>query len=342
MKHGLVRDGELVVSEAGDAVLQHLLPAGRWSHVWSTPLAGALRSPFFAIRPPVVFSAELAAGRFAAESFIVDHAFHSERMQFPNVPRPAWRTLKAGDFDTLEGGIDTLNRRVYLEWVTKSLNNYFPPRTGYGGVKESDLADESSWFGVSRVYRHAAGKPPRDELGRFAAFFEQDIDWEARIAAVITAAVSRWARDGADADDGPIAGTAALELGLLSNSAPDGPELHRLLGRYRETEKALKGDRTLGSVAEWRKAVTEDRGSGSVHPVRSRGALREHSIPGGTRTASHRRRQRSPRTRSKHRERLESIDRPCVRESRLVASVRGGLRAHAGRLRSPGRATVPS
>ncbi|MEY4201920.1 MAG: hypothetical protein RLZZ265_3660, partial [Verrucomicrobiota bacterium] len=33
MKHGLVRDGEPVVADEGDAALAQLLPAGRWSHV---------------------------------------------------------------------------------------------------------------------------------------------------------------------------------------------------------------------------------------------------------------------------------------------------------------------
>ncbi len=47
MRHGLVRDGEFVVADEGDAALVHVLPAGRWSHVWSQRLAGALRSPLW-------------------------------------------------------------------------------------------------------------------------------------------------------------------------------------------------------------------------------------------------------------------------------------------------------
>jgi len=250
MKHGWVRDGEPVVAESGEPVIQYFLPAGRWSHVFSPRLAGALRSPMLETRPPMTFSAEIVAGRFAAESFVIDHALHSERMQFLSVPRPAWRTLKAGDFDTLEGGIDPLNRRVYLEWVTQTLNNYFPPRTGYGGVKESDLADESSWFGVSRIYRHAPGKPPRDELGRFAPFFEGDGEWGERIAGGLLAAVERWKRDALVPEDVRLL-NEALELGLLPNAAPAGSELACVLARYRETAKALKSDRTLGSMAEW-------------------------------------------------------------------------------------------
>ena len=63
-------------------------------------------------------------------------------MQFVKQPTPAWLTLKTGEFDTLEGGVDQARRRVYLELVTKAFNNYFPLRTQYGGVQESDVADE--------------------------------------------------------------------------------------------------------------------------------------------------------------------------------------------------------
>ncbi|MBL9136620.1 MAG: DUF1553 domain-containing protein, partial [Verrucomicrobiales bacterium] len=259
-RHGLVRDGEPVIAETGPAVLVHLLPAGRWSHVWSMRLAGALRSPFLHTSPPLLFSAELAGGHHAAEAFILDHAFHSERMQFLDVPLPAWRTLKAGDFDTLEGGLDGGDRRVYLEWATKSLNNYFPPRTGYGGVKESDLHDESSWFGVTRIWRHPAGNPPRDELRRFEPVFEDpDPDWARRIARRILTAVERWRADTADAEDVRIL-NEALSLQLLDARAPAGSELETWVGRYRSTAARLQPDTTMGSVAEWEEGRDEHIG----------------------------------------------------------------------------------
>ncbi len=262
MEHGLVRDGEPVIAESGEAVLRHVLPAGRWSHVWSTRLAGALRSPLLESQPPLVFSVEIVGGGFAAESFIIDHAFHSERMQFLNLARPAWRSLKAGGFDTLEGGVDSGNRRVYVEWVTKSLNNYFPPRTGYGGVKESDLADESSWFGVSRIQRHPAGKGPRDELERFVAIFNDaaegdDLDaWARRITEGIAAAVERWSRDASIAEDVRMLNDA-LASGLLANTAPPGSELADQVERYRRKVGELRSDRTIGSVADWEEGRDE-------------------------------------------------------------------------------------
>ncbi|MBL9127776.1 MAG: DUF1553 domain-containing protein, partial [Verrucomicrobiales bacterium] len=255
MQYGKVVDGEPVVAEEGDAVLRHLLPAGRWSHVWSTRLAGAVRSPFLETVPAVPLSAEMVGGRFAAEAFVVDHAFHSERMKFLDHAWPTWRAMKAGDFDTLEGGLDRGQRRVYLEWATKSLNNYFPPRTGYGGVKETDLDDPSSWFGVSRVVRHAAGKPPRDELGRFVALFATEAPdnstdaWDKRVVDAILAAVERWADGRSDADDVRLLNDA-LETGLLGHRVVADSDLGRAVATYRETAKSLFPDRTIGAMTD--------------------------------------------------------------------------------------------
>ena len=58
-------------------------------------------------------------------------------MEFFDQPLPGWMTLAAGGFNRLGGGVDAAPRRIYLELATKALNNYFPPRTGFGGVTEA-------------------------------------------------------------------------------------------------------------------------------------------------------------------------------------------------------------
>ena len=45
-------------------------------------------------------SVEVAGGKFASQSFIVDRALHSERLKFLNQPTLGWRTFTAGNFDT--------------------------------------------------------------------------------------------------------------------------------------------------------------------------------------------------------------------------------------------------
>ena len=276
MRHGLVGDGEIVVADEGDAALARVLPAGRWSHVWSQRLAGVLRSPLLEPARAVTFSVGFAGGKHVAQSFIVDHAFHCERMKFLDRPTLGWLTLTAGNFGTLAGSVDRAQRLVYLELVTKSLNNYFPPRTGYGGLKESDLIDDRSWFGVTRIFEHPAGKPPLDELTRFAPLFmtkkgsgpicrngpqgaphKLDLtpfllspDWAKRLAGLVLAAVERWSRGACDSEDVRLLNDA-LDSGLLANNRQVSAELAKLVDSYRAVEKRLRPDRTIGTTEDW-------------------------------------------------------------------------------------------
>jgi len=262
MKHGLVRDGEIVVPDEGGVAIAQLLPAGRWSHVWSMRLAGAVRSPLLSDNPPVTLSVGLAGGKHGARSLVVDQAFFPERMVFIDQAMPGWVTLTAGGFSKLVGGVDDRQRRVYLELVTKELNNNFPPRTGLGGVKESDLDDPRSWFGVTRVYQHSAGKAPQDELTRFAPLFADEgasqtkEDMAGRLADLLIAAVRRWSQGECDSEDVRLINEALAAKWLPSESATS-PALAALVASYRQTEKRLQPDRTIGSVADWNEGRDE-------------------------------------------------------------------------------------
>jgi hypothetical protein len=250
MRHGLVCDGELVVAEEGDSAVAQILLAGRWSHVWSMRLPGVLRSPLLDGSAATTLSIGSAGGKRAAYAMIIDHGLHSERMQFLDGPSHDWLALTAGEFDTLEGGVDRMRRRVYLELATKSLNNYFPPRTGYGGVKESDLTDERSWFGVTKIYEHPADKPPLDDLARFAPLFLDDSDWQARFVKLLQAAVRRWANDECTSDDALLL-AEALRARWLPNDVQASPRLAELIAEYRANAIKLQPDRTIGSLADW-------------------------------------------------------------------------------------------
>ncbi|MBM3290604.1 MAG: DUF1553 domain-containing protein, partial [Candidatus Hydrogenedentes bacterium] len=232
-------------------------PAGRWSHVWSSRLAGAVRGPLIEQGdPPQTFSVEYAGGKFAAQSLIVENAFHSERMKFFAQPTPGWLTLTAGNLPALAGGSTNVPRRMYIELVTKSLNNYFPPRVAYGGVKDADEKDPRSWFGVTRVVEHAAGAPPQDELAHFAALFDAGAapaakqELAARFSAWIMAAVDRWAGPSCGSNDVRTI-NEALAASWLPNDALANPRLAQLVAQYRETEKRLQPDRVVGSIDDW-------------------------------------------------------------------------------------------
>lgn len=252
MRHGLARDGEIVVADEGDQAIAQILPGGRWSHLWSPRLAGALRSPLFPVDNVKIFSIRLAGGKHAAYSFILDQAFHSERMQFLNQPVPTWLTLTAGNFDTLEGSIDKLPRRVYWELVTKSLNNYFPPRHAYNGLNENDVADPRSWMGASQIYD---GKPPLDELKRFSPLVNATDELLTRFVGLLHTAIDRWSRGECDTEDALLL-DEALRAQLLPSSMST-PALAELVAQYRLAEKRLQPDRTIGSAIDWNEGRNE-------------------------------------------------------------------------------------
>ena len=257
MRHGLVKDGEPVIADAGDAVLAHLLPAGRWSHVYSMRLGGAIRSPELGRNPPLHFSVGYAGGQKASHCLIVDRAFHSERVRYADLPVAGWLGLTAGNFTRLTGPPDTAPRRVYLELATKAFDNYFPPRTGYPGFTKQDEHDPRSWFGVTKVYAHAPDQPPLDELGRLSGLCvppSEHGQLPERIADRILAAVRRWAVGRCEADDVSVI-NEALREGWLDNRALADPTLAALVATYRAAERRLQPDRTIGGLQDWAEAA---------------------------------------------------------------------------------------
>ncbi|MBY0588241.1 PSD1 and planctomycete cytochrome C domain-containing protein [bacterium] len=253
MKHGQARSGNFVLAEEGEEVVREILPAGRFSHLYSARLAGAIRSPLFPREAFVTFSLGLLGRSHSSWTFIVDQAFHSERMQMLNQPL-RYITLAAGHFDTLEGSIDAMPRRVYFEATTKTLNNYYPPRVNYGGVKEAELADPRSVLGVTRVYAHPQGKPPLDAQDRFVLLFKSAGDPVTRFTHLLKESMERWAEDKAsDAD--AILLDEALHLGLLPNRQT--PRIAEVLSRYRAAEKRLVTDQTMGTMTDWSEGSDE-------------------------------------------------------------------------------------
>ena len=259
MQFGLVGDGELTVSDEGDKAITQLLPAGRYTHVWSTRLAGLLQSPQLDPTAAITFSLEGVAGKFASQSFIVDRALNPERLAFPKRPFPAWQTLTAGNFDSLEGTIDRSPRRVYFELATKSLNNYFPPRVGYGGASEAEVNDPRSWFGVSRIVQHAPDKPPQDELARFQPLvdeFADQSDWALKLTLLLRKSIERWAEGSCLASDVQLLNDA-IQSQLLPIDMSQGSETERLVLAYRAKEREIREDQTVGTVAEWQEGHDE-------------------------------------------------------------------------------------
>lgn len=262
MRHGLVSHGEIVVPTEGDEAMLHLLPAGRWSHVLSMRLAGAVRSPELFARPPRHFAVGYGGGMKASHALLVDLAFHSERLAYAKHEPGSWLAVKAGDFFSLAGPPDTRPRRVSLELVTKALDNYFPPRATLKGFVAADETDPRSWFGVTRVVEHPPGKGPRPELGGLAPVFaagslpageDGRTALVGRVAERVLAAVERWADGRADADDVGVINEAVREKWLVTRAVDD-PVVAEAVADYRAAEKRLVPDRTIGSMEDWPEA----------------------------------------------------------------------------------------
>jgi hypothetical protein len=259
MRHGLVSHGEVVVPTEGDAAVLHLLPAGRWSHAYSMRLAGAVRSPELFARPPRHFAVGYGGGMRASNAVLVDRAFHSERLAYATHEPGSWLAVKAGDFSRLAGPPDTRPRRVSLELVTKALDNYFPPRTGFGGVTKADEEDPRSWFGVTQVVEHPPEKGPLDELGSLMPVFAAGdlplgeagrVALVARVAERVLVAVEQWAAGRCDADDVRVINEGLREK-WLAVTAVDNSVVAEAVAAYRAAEKRLVPDRTIGSMEEW-------------------------------------------------------------------------------------------
>jgi hypothetical protein len=268
MQHGLVADGDFVVPDRGDAAVLHLLPAGRWSHAFSTRLAGAVRSPELFSRAARTISVGMGSGLKASRGLLVDRAFHSERLEHADIAPGAWATFTVGNFSRLSGSPDTRDRTVSLEITTKALDNYFPPRYGFG-ANDAEIADPRSWFGVTKVYEHPAEHAPRADLRRLEPLFKGGDGWRGdrdklaeRIADVVLDAVRRWQKGDCDADDVATI-NEALRRSWLDATALSDPETAAAVALYRAAEKRLVPDRTIGSMEEWgegRDARIEIRG----------------------------------------------------------------------------------
>jgi len=109
---------------------------------------------------------------------------------------------------------------------------------------------------VTQVYEHPAGKPPLDELTRFAPLFADETDLVTRFANLLLAAVERWSRNECRSDDARLL-DEALQANLLPNDMPAGSNFKELVADYRAAEKKLQADRTIGSVADWNEGRDE-------------------------------------------------------------------------------------
>ncbi len=243
-----VAAGDFNVALSGDKLIERVWPGGRFTHLYSTLLNGAIRTPLLGRLPKSKLTLELVGGDFAAQRTIVDNAFLTERQSYLNQSVLGWLEV------ALPAGLR--ERRTYLEFATKTSNPNFPPRVGLGGAcSEEQAADPRSWFGVSRVFAHDAAGPPADELERFAELF--GAEGVANLPAVaaqyqrwFVAAVQAWSEGRATRDDVRVINWL-LDQGLLTNRrGAVVPELVELQTRYCAAEQRLQVPATVNGMAD--------------------------------------------------------------------------------------------
>ena len=159
--------GDFTVSLQGPQAVGQVLAGGLYTHSLSPRLNGAVRSPPLNQFGKPYISFEACGGDFSAHRTVVDNAFLTERQVYLSQPQLAWVQLST--FPQMQ------ERRIYVEFATKTSNPNFPPRVGLGGeCSEEQAADTRSWFGLRRVWVHDEPGPPADELTRFASLFSGD------------------------------------------------------------------------------------------------------------------------------------------------------------------------
>ena len=249
MQFGHVEDGTPLIALEGEAVFARLLPRGYHTHALSSKLPGALRMPPDHIVPGSRVSLNLAGGQFSGYLGVHENAFQGEEVKFLTNVQPQWRTLT--DMKHVNG----ITRTTY-EFATSSLNPNFPPRTGLaGGLPNNDFGyDKRSWISITGIVSHDANATPQDLLDAFESLYNGEApqsaeDVQQRVANWFSGAVFRWCENKLRPGDQQILDWL-LSNKLLTNIAPSGGELARLLAEYRRIEQAIAFPRTVNGMDE--------------------------------------------------------------------------------------------
>jgi hypothetical protein len=254
-----VRSGDFTVALSGGSAIGTILPGGLFTNSLSPRLNGAVRTPLLDQFEHGHLSFEYAGGDFAAHRCVIDNAFITEKQKYLNHPESAWELLS-----TRPGMKD---RRLYIEFATKTSNPNFPPRVGLGGpCSEVQAAAPESWFGITRVVNHVAPHTPLDELARFSTLFKyeaaadkaatdeggpQSLDEAARrYVRWLSEAVDAWREDKATPEHVEVL-SWLLRNQLVSNSLDELPDQTQgIVQEYRKTELQIQLPWTVNGMLD--------------------------------------------------------------------------------------------
>jgi cytochrome c553 len=178
---------------------------------------------------------------------------------------PTWVTVPVGHQASWQG------RRSYLEILTKDDVAHFR-RSETGNKPYQLLVNDTtgrSWFGVDQIVEHQTPGAPENELHLSLRLAPASPEWNAEGLAAhwrkeCDAALDRWGRDAAKADDVELLNWL-LEHGALRNQLAQLPgDMQKLAEQYRGIESGVPRFQRASAI------VTE--GAGFDSPVQRRGS----------------------------------------------------------------------
>ncbi|MBA63318.1 MAG: hypothetical protein CMJ76_13255 [Planctomycetaceae bacterium] len=238
------KSGEFTVHRGDQFVKSLLLPGVATSRL-STKLNGALRSPLTEEFSGFFLHALTSGGDFSAQRTVIDNAFLCEKQQYYAEDRYSWKTLNLYKEE---------ERKIFLEFTTKTSNPNFPPRWGLGKkLTESMETSPDSWFSVSKIYMAQGPGSPKKRLTAFVQLLESGTPDSKKSAAILyqqwlATMVKVWG-EGSATDDQIQVLNNLLQTPWVSKSATD-ERLKPMVDTYRSLESLIKPPRTVNGLAD--------------------------------------------------------------------------------------------
>jgi hypothetical protein len=262
---------DFTLQPEGKDLLDRFLPPGLHSDRLTRKHGAIARSPDFSLGTKFV-SLRVAGGSAAHVRLIqnnfqqMENVAHLNKVAHFESRFPVWITVPVGHQASWQG------RRSYLEILTKDAVAHFRrSETGGKPFQEYVMKETAgrSWFGVEQIVEHQTPGVAESELRLSLRFAPESDPWTAESLAahwrnVCLAALERWNRDAADAEDADLLNWL-LEYGALRNQLAQLPgDVAGLAERYRALESAVpRFQRASAIVAE---------GPGFDSPVHRRGS----------------------------------------------------------------------
>ena len=243
---GLSVGGDFALSTTARELVRGVYPAGMFSHLLSSRLNGAIRSPYIPKDKKFV-SLRVVGGQLAAWRGIVDNCMLGENYMVLDSDSLSWVKIPNKH--------EEKDLPFYVELVSKHDNPRLPDRPGrVMDFKPEMLQTPGSYFGITGAVLHDVEESPREDLTYLLRLFRGSTPENAeevalRYAEVCRKAVVAWTEG--RADEGDLKWVDWLvQRGLLDNSSDLSPRLADLVSRYRETEARLARPKVISSMAD--------------------------------------------------------------------------------------------